>query len=66
MIALSIAITWLTLTAAGFHVLSALDRSELRDDFQAALDADRHDLGLASADALIDLRSATPSTMPAR
>lgn len=32
MIALSIAMTWLTLTAAGFAALSALGRMELLDE----------------------------------
>jgi hypothetical protein len=34
MIALSIAMTWLTLTAAGFAALSALGRMELRNDLE--------------------------------
>ena len=34
MIALSIAMTWLTLTAAGFAALSALGRMELRNDVE--------------------------------
>jgi hypothetical protein len=34
MIALSIAMTWLTLTAAGFVALSALGRMELRNDLE--------------------------------
>jgi hypothetical protein len=37
MIALSIAMTWLTLTAAGFAALSALGRIELRDDLESDL-----------------------------
>ena len=37
MIALSIAMTWLTLTAAGFAALSALGRIELRDDLETDL-----------------------------
>jgi hypothetical protein len=35
MIALSIAMTWLTLTAAGFLALSALGRIEARSDIEA-------------------------------
>jgi hypothetical protein len=35
MIALSIAITWLTLTAGGFLALSAFGRLELRKDHEA-------------------------------
>ncbi len=49
MIALSIAMTWLTLTAAGFVALSALGRMELRND----LETDRTSLqpeGLARTD----------------
>jgi hypothetical protein len=34
MIALSIAMTWLTLTTAGFAALSALGRMELRNDLE--------------------------------
>jgi hypothetical protein len=34
MIALSIAMTWLTLTAAGFAALSALGRMEMRNDLE--------------------------------
>jgi hypothetical protein len=34
MITLSIAMTWLTLTAAGFAALSALGRMELRNDLE--------------------------------
>ncbi|HEY5044713.1 MAG TPA: hypothetical protein VII53_02540 [Solirubrobacteraceae bacterium] len=34
MIALSIAMAWLTLTAAGFAALSALGRMELRKDLE--------------------------------
>ena len=44
MIALSIAMTWLTLTAAGFAALSALGRMELRNDLQtdvASLEPER-------------------------
>ncbi len=35
MIALSIAMTWVALTAAGFAALSALGRLELRKDHEA-------------------------------
>ena len=35
MIALSIAMTWLTLTAAGFAALSAIGRAEARSDVEA-------------------------------
>jgi len=35
MIALSIAITWLTLTATGFLALSAIARAEARSDVEA-------------------------------
>jgi hypothetical protein len=34
MIALSIALTWVALTAAGFTALSALSRIELRNDLE--------------------------------
>jgi hypothetical protein len=37
MIALSIAMTWLTLTGAGFATLSALGRMELRNDLEPDL-----------------------------
>jgi hypothetical protein len=37
MIALSIAMTWLTMTAAGFAALSAFGRIELRDDLETTL-----------------------------
>jgi hypothetical protein len=49
MIALSIAMTWLALTAAGFAALSALGRMELRND----LETDRASLepeGIARTD----------------
>ncbi len=49
MIVLSIAMTWLALTAAGFAALSALGRIELRND----LETDRASLdpqGVALAD----------------
>jgi hypothetical protein len=39
MIALSIAMTWLVLTAAGFAALSALGRRELRNDLETDLDS---------------------------
>ena len=45
MIALGIAITWLTLTAAGFAALSALGRIELGDDL--ATDRSSHGLALS-------------------
>ncbi len=59
MIALSIAMTWLTLTAAGFAALSALGRIELRDD----LDTDLVSLGPERI-ALIDTWPAMPGMSP--
>jgi len=59
MIALSIAMTWLTLTAAGFAALSALGRIELRDD----LETDRPSLGperIALADMWPEMPGASP------
>jgi hypothetical protein len=59
MIAFSIAMTWLTLTAAGFVALSALGRIELRKD----LETDRVSLepeGLA----LTDTWPAMPGVSP--
>ncbi len=38
MIALSIAMTWLTLTATGFAALSVLGRMELRNDLETETD----------------------------
>jgi hypothetical protein len=59
MIALSIAMTWLTLTAAGFAALSALGRMELRDD----LETDRASLGFERI-ALTDTWPAMPGVSP--
>jgi hypothetical protein len=59
MIALSIAMTWLTLTAAGFAALSALGRIELRDD----LETDLASLGPERI-ALIDTWPAMPGMSP--
>jgi hypothetical protein len=59
MIALSIAMTWLTLTAAGFAALSALGRMELRDD----LETDRASLG-SERIALTDTWPAMPGVSP--
>ena len=49
MIALSIAMTWLTLTAGGFAALSALGRIELRKDHEANR-ASRSPEGIALTD----------------
>ncbi len=59
MIALSIAMTWLTLTAAGFAALSALGRIELRDD----LETDLASLG-SERIALTDTWPAMPGMSP--
>lgn len=59
MIALSIAMTWLTLTAAGFAALSALGRMELHDD----LENDRVPLG-SERIALTDTWPAMPGVSP--
>jgi hypothetical protein len=59
MIALSIAMTWLTLTAAGFAALSALGRIELRDD----LETDLASLG-SERIALTDTWPAMPGVSP--
>jgi hypothetical protein len=57
MIALSIAITWLTLTAAGFQALSVIGRIEARTDVEADRASGDRD-SFVSADVLGDLRSA--------
>jgi hypothetical protein len=49
MIALSIAMTWVALTAAGFAALSALGRLELRKDHEAEK-ASRGPEGIALTD----------------
>jgi hypothetical protein len=59
MIALSIVMTWLTLTAAGFAALSALGRMELRDD----LETDLASLG-SERIALTDTWPAIPGVAP--
>jgi hypothetical protein len=59
MIAVSIAMTWLTLTAAGFAALSALGRIELRDD----LETDLASLG-SERIALTDTWPAMPGVSP--
>lgn len=60
MIALSIAMTWLTLTAAGFAALSALGRMELRND----LETDRASLEPTEGIALADTWPAMPGVSP--
>jgi hypothetical protein len=61
MIALSIATTWLTLTAAGFAGLSVLDRGDGREDEELAAEApDSPRVASASSDqsrVLADTRS---------
>jgi hypothetical protein len=59
MIALSIAMTWLTLTAAGFAALSALGRMELRNDLEADVASLRPD-----PIALTDMWPAMPGMSP--
>jgi hypothetical protein len=59
MIALSIAMTWLALTAAGFAALSALGRMELRND----LETDRSSLEPKGV-ALTDTWPAMPGVSP--
>jgi hypothetical protein len=60
MIALSIAMTWLALTAAGFVALSALGRIELRND----LETDRASLGEPEGLARTDTWPAMPGVSP--
>jgi hypothetical protein len=60
MIALSIAMTWLILTAAGFAALSALGRMELRKD----LETDRASLDPAERIALADAWPTMPGVSP--
>jgi hypothetical protein len=59
MIALSIALTWLILTAGGFAALSALSRRQLREDLE--IDRTSPDPG---AIALTDTWPARPGVSP--
>jgi hypothetical protein len=58
MIALSIALTWLTLTVAGFHILTVLGRVEARTDFEAD-EASRAGGMFSTPDTLSDPRAVT-------
>jgi hypothetical protein len=60
MIALSIGMTWLILTAAGFAALSALGRMELRND----LETDRASLDPVEVTVLADTWPAMPGVSP--
>ena len=60
MIVLSISMTWLILTAAGFAALSALGRMELRND----LETDRASLDPTERITLVDTWPAIPGVSP--